>query len=131
MHNLTLSDIERLRVQADEAEVAFDDFLRLYPASDNVSYALSRKGDLLSRQVRDPARDQTKTLEAVKAFTQGLCISSQTTSCAVRSHESSRLIWTSDKRRSSTVATTIKRSEKSRCRRSSTRSRKSLRRVRS
>lgn len=53
-----------------EAEVAFDDFLRLYPASDNVSYALSRKGDLLSRQVGDPARDQTKTLEAIRTFTQ-------------------------------------------------------------
>lgn len=53
-----------------EAEVAFDDFLRLYPASDNVPYALFRKGELLSRQVVDPARDQTKTLEAVKAFTQ-------------------------------------------------------------
>ena len=53
-----------------EAEVAFDDFLRLYPASDNVSYVLSRKGDLLARQVGDPARDQTKTIEAVKTFAQ-------------------------------------------------------------
>jgi outer membrane protein assembly factor BamD len=52
-----------------EAEVAFDDFLRLYPASDNVPYALFRKGELLARQVGDPARDQTKTQDAVKAFT--------------------------------------------------------------
>ena len=52
-----------------EAEVAFDDFLRLYPASDNVPYALFRKGELLFRQVGDPARDQTKTIEAVKTFT--------------------------------------------------------------
>ena len=51
-----------------EAEVAFDDFLRLYPASDNVPYALFRKGELLARQVGDPARDQSKTLEAIKAF---------------------------------------------------------------
>ncbi len=51
-----------------EAEVAFDDFLRLYPASDNVPYALYRKGELLSRQVGDPARDQSKTQEAVKAY---------------------------------------------------------------
>lgn len=52
-----------------EAEVAFDDFLRLYPASDNVPFALFRKGELLTRQVGDPARDQTKTQEAIKAFT--------------------------------------------------------------
>src|SRR5512145_734939 len=53
-----------------EAEVAFDDFLRLYPADDNVPYALYRKGELLARQAPDPGRDQTKTIEAVKAFTQ-------------------------------------------------------------
>ncbi len=52
-----------------EAEAAFDDFLRLYPASDNVPYALFRKGELLARQVADPARDQTKTVDAVKTFT--------------------------------------------------------------
>ena len=52
-----------------EAEVAFDDFLRLYPADDNVPYALFRKGELLARQVPDPGRDQTKTLEAIKALT--------------------------------------------------------------
>lgn len=55
-----------------EAEVAFDDFLRLYPADDNVPYALYRKGELLARQAPDPGRDQTKTIEAVKAFTQVL-----------------------------------------------------------
>lgn len=52
-----------------EAEVAFDDFLRLYPADDNVAYALYRKGELLARQAPDPGRDQTKSLEAIKAFT--------------------------------------------------------------
>ncbi len=52
-----------------EAEVAFDDFLRLYPADDNVAYALYRKGELLARQVPDPGRDQTKTAEAIRAFT--------------------------------------------------------------
>jgi len=52
-----------------EAEVAFDDFLRLYPADDNVPYALYRKGELLARQVADPGRDQSKTAEAIKALT--------------------------------------------------------------
>ncbi|MBI5576622.1 MAG: outer membrane protein assembly factor BamD [Deltaproteobacteria bacterium] len=52
-----------------EAEVAFDDFLRLYPASDNVAYALYRKGELLARQAPDPGRDQSKTGEAVKSLT--------------------------------------------------------------
>lgn len=52
-----------------DAEVAFDDFLRLYPADDNVAYALYRKGELLARQVPDPGRDQTKTVEAIKALT--------------------------------------------------------------
>lgn len=51
-----------------EAEVSFDDFLRLYPANDNVLYALSRKGELLYRQVRDPQRDQTKTREAIRTY---------------------------------------------------------------
>ncbi len=52
-----------------EAEVAFDDFLRLYPADDNVPYALYRKGELLARQAADPGRDQNKTAEAIKALT--------------------------------------------------------------
>jgi outer membrane assembly lipoprotein YfiO len=51
-----------------EAEVAFDDFLRLYPANDNVPYALSRKGELLYRHVLDPRRDQTKTREAIRTY---------------------------------------------------------------
>jgi outer membrane protein assembly factor BamD len=51
-----------------EAEVAFDDFLRLYPASDNVPYALFRKGELLFRQGSKPGRDQTKTLEAIRTY---------------------------------------------------------------
>lgn len=51
-----------------EAEVAFDDFLRLYPANDNILYALSRKGELLYRQVRDPRRDQSKTRETIRTY---------------------------------------------------------------
>jgi len=51
-----------------EAEVAFDDFLRLYPADPRVPDALFLKGDLLARQVLSPERDQTKTREAVKAY---------------------------------------------------------------
>ena len=52
-----------------EAEVAFDDFLRLYPADPKVPDALFLKGALLSRQVLPPGRDQGKTLEAIKAYT--------------------------------------------------------------
>jgi outer membrane assembly lipoprotein YfiO len=52
-----------------EAEVAFDDFLRLYPADPKVPDALLLKGALLSRQVLPPGRDQGKTLEAVKTYT--------------------------------------------------------------
>ncbi|OGR22743.1 MAG: hypothetical protein A2559_10685, partial [Deltaproteobacteria bacterium RIFOXYD2_FULL_66_9] len=52
-----------------EAEVAFDDFLRLYPADPKVPDALFMKGTLLSRQSLPPGRDQGKTLEAIKAYT--------------------------------------------------------------
>jgi outer membrane protein assembly factor BamD len=51
-----------------EAEVAFDDFLRLYPADPKIPDALLMKGDLLSRQVLAPGRDQVKTVEAIKAY---------------------------------------------------------------
>ncbi len=69
---LGLADARMNNKDDIEAEVAFDDFLRLYPADDNVVYALYRKGELLSRQVAEPGRDQTKTREAIKAFTQVL-----------------------------------------------------------
>jgi outer membrane protein assembly factor BamD len=65
---LGLADARMNNKNNVEAEVAFDDFLRLYPADDNVPYAFYRKGDLLSRQASDPGRDQSKTLEAIKAF---------------------------------------------------------------
>lgn len=52
-----------------EAEVAFDDFLRLYPADPKIPDALFLKGTLLSRQALPPGRDQGKTLEAIKAYT--------------------------------------------------------------
>ena len=52
-----------------EAEVAFDDFLRLYPADPKIPDALLMKGDLLARQVLSPGRDQGKTREAIKAYT--------------------------------------------------------------
>ncbi len=51
-----------------EAEVAFDDFLRLYPADPRVPEALYLKGKLLSRQVQIPERDQSKTRDAIKAY---------------------------------------------------------------
>jgi outer membrane assembly lipoprotein YfiO len=55
-----------------EAEVAFDDFLRLYPSDPKVPEALFLKGDLLSRQAGKPGRDQTKTREAIKTYTRFL-----------------------------------------------------------
>jgi outer membrane protein assembly factor BamD len=51
-----------------EAEVAYDTFLRLYPANDNAAYALFRKAELLRRQVRNPNRGQTKTEEALRTY---------------------------------------------------------------
>ncbi|HZW36079.1 MAG TPA: outer membrane protein assembly factor BamD [Candidatus Deferrimicrobiaceae bacterium] len=66
---LGLADARMNNKDNAEAEVAFDDFLRLYPADDNVSYACYRKGELLARQTLDPGRDQSKTLEAIKSFT--------------------------------------------------------------
>lgn len=65
---LLLADAYMDNKDEAEAEVAFDDFLRLYPANDNVPYALSRKGDLLHRQIRDSRRDQTKTREAIRTY---------------------------------------------------------------
>jgi outer membrane protein assembly factor BamD len=67
---LRLADAHMDNKDNAEAEAAFDEFLRLYPADDNVPYAFFRKGELLARQAPDPGRDQTKTLEAVKAFSQ-------------------------------------------------------------
>ena len=55
-----------------EAEVAFDDFLRLYPADPKVPDALVMKGDLLARQVLSPERDQGKTREAIQTYTRFL-----------------------------------------------------------
>jgi len=55
--------------EAIEAEVAFDDFLRLYPADPKVPDALYMKGTLLSREVLSPGKDQGKTREAIKTFT--------------------------------------------------------------
>ena len=52
-----------------EAEVAFDDFLRLYPADPKIPDALFLKATLLSRQILPPGRDQGKTREAIKAYT--------------------------------------------------------------
>ena len=66
---LGLADARMNNKEDIEAEVAYDDFIRLYPANDNIPYALYRKGEVLARQVPNPGRDQSKTLEAVKAFT--------------------------------------------------------------
>lgn len=52
-----------------EAEVSFDDFLRLYPANPMIPDALLLKGNLLSGQALPPGRDQGKTREAIKAYT--------------------------------------------------------------
>ena len=65
---LALADARMENKDDVEAEVAYDDFLRLYPANDNVPYALLRKGELLSREVGKPGRDQTKTIEAIRTY---------------------------------------------------------------
>jgi len=64
-----LASIRMANKQEIEAEVAFDDFLRLYPADPRVPDALLLKGALLARQVLPPGRDQGKTQEAIKAYT--------------------------------------------------------------
>lgn len=51
-----------------EAETAYDDFLRLYPADPKVPDALYMKGDLLHRQVQAVGRSQDKTREAIEAY---------------------------------------------------------------
>ncbi|MDH3237463.1 MAG: outer membrane protein assembly factor BamD [Deltaproteobacteria bacterium] len=65
---LALADAHMENKDNVEAEVGYDDFLRLYPANDNVPYALFRKGELLFRQMSKPGRDQTKTIEAIRIY---------------------------------------------------------------
>jgi outer membrane protein assembly factor BamD len=65
---LALADAYMRKRDNVEAEVAYDDFLRLYPAHDNVPHALFRKGELLFGQVSKPGRDQKKTLEAIRTY---------------------------------------------------------------
>lgn len=65
---LALADAHMENKDNVEAEVGYDDFLRLYPANDNVPYALFRKGELLFRQKSKPGRDQTKTFDAIRTY---------------------------------------------------------------
>jgi outer membrane protein assembly factor BamD len=65
---LGLAEAQMARKDYVEAEASFDDFLRLFPASDNVPYALSRKAELLRRQVGPPGRDQSRTREAIRIY---------------------------------------------------------------
>lgn len=65
---LMLADSRMERGDDIEAETAFDDFLRLYPSDDNVPHALFRKGELLAREAADPGRDQSRSVEAIRAF---------------------------------------------------------------
>lgn len=51
-----------------EAEAAYDDFLRLYPADPKVPDALYNKGDLLHKQILAVGRSQEKTREAIEAY---------------------------------------------------------------
>lgn len=51
-----------------EAEVAFDDFLRLYPADPKVPDALFLKGELLQRQIQAVGRSQDKTRESIDTY---------------------------------------------------------------
>jgi outer membrane protein assembly factor BamD len=65
---LALADAHMRKRNYLEAEIAYEDFLRLYPAHDNVPHALFRKGELLFGQISKPGRDQTKTLEAIRTY---------------------------------------------------------------
>lgn len=51
-----------------EAEAAFDDFLRLYPADADVPRALFLRGEVLVLQAGAPGRDQSRTVDAVKTY---------------------------------------------------------------
>ncbi|MEW6720039.1 MAG: outer membrane protein assembly factor BamD [Thermodesulfobacteriota bacterium] len=51
-----------------EAEVAFDDYLRLYPGDSRVPDALFLKGDLLFGQILAPGRSQDRTREAIESY---------------------------------------------------------------
>ncbi|MCL2103361.1 MAG: outer membrane protein assembly factor BamD, partial [Syntrophorhabdaceae bacterium] len=53
---------------AREAEAAFDDFLRLYPAHPKVPDALFLKSELLRRQILLPGRAQEKTRESITTY---------------------------------------------------------------
>ena len=65
---LALADAHMENEDNVEAEIGYDDFLRLYPAHEKIPYALFRKGELLYRQIGKPGRDQTKTSEALRAY---------------------------------------------------------------
>jgi outer membrane protein assembly factor BamD len=65
---LGLAEAQMARKDFVDAEASFDDFLRLFPASDNVPYALSRKAETLRRQVGPPGRDQSRTREAIRIY---------------------------------------------------------------
>jgi len=65
---LALADAHMENKDNVEAEVGYDDFLRLYPANDNVPYAIFKKGELLFHQKSKPGRDQTKTIEAIRTY---------------------------------------------------------------
>ena len=54
--------------ETTEAEVAFDDFMRLYPADTKVADALFLKGDLLRQQILPPGRSQDKTRESIETY---------------------------------------------------------------
>ncbi|MCL1925538.1 MAG: outer membrane protein assembly factor BamD [Syntrophorhabdaceae bacterium] len=55
-----------------EAEVAFDDFLRLYPANPKVADALLLKGELLRQQILPLGRSQDKARESIETYKQFL-----------------------------------------------------------
>lgn len=53
-----------------EAEVALDDFMRLYPGSDQIPGALFLKGNTIERGLEKPGRDQSNTVNAIEIYTQ-------------------------------------------------------------
>jgi outer membrane protein assembly factor BamD len=51
-----------------DAEVAFDDFIRLYPESSLVPQGILLKGMTIERNIEKPGLDQTPTVEAIETY---------------------------------------------------------------
>ncbi len=65
-----LARAQYLNEENVNAQVGFDDFIRLYPDSKLVPRALLLKGKVLELDVEKPGRDQSSTLSAMKVYSE-------------------------------------------------------------